>query len=188
MPKLLERCAFPLQKAALFLSALCILSSTQGSHAGGPGAVYVYINGESGPSGEGAQAEETLVKKPAVHPEVPRIPAEEVKDMLAEKADFVIVDTNPADFFELWHIPTAVNIPYVILMDSPDRLDSMLAVIPRNKKIVLYCLCEEGADSSEVALMLRRMGYRRDRVLVLEGGLIQWDAKGYPMVKKEMPE
>ncbi|MBN1570203.1 MAG: hypothetical protein JXA73_20345 [Acidobacteria bacterium] len=59
--------------------------------------------------------------KPIVHPEVPRIPANEVKEMLAKKADLVIVDTNPKDFFELWHIPTAVNMPYITLMDNPDK-------------------------------------------------------------------
>jgi rhodanese-related sulfurtransferase len=64
----------------------------------------------------------------------------------------------------------------------------MLATLPKDKLIVIYCLCEEGADSSEMALILRGMDYRRDRVKVLEGGLVQWDAKGYPMIKQEIPE
>lgn len=127
-------------------------------------------------------------KKSIVHPEVPRIPAEEVKEMLAKKADLVIVDTNPIDFFETWHIPTAINIPYITLMDNPDKRDGMLGALPKDKLIVLYCLCEEGADSSEVALMLRKMDYRRDKVKILEGGLVQWDAKNYPMIKTEIPE
>ncbi|MDM7998047.1 MAG: rhodanese-like domain-containing protein [Acidobacteriota bacterium] len=127
-------------------------------------------------------------KKPMVHPEVPRIPAEEVKKMLETKADFVIVDTNPNDFFETWHIPTAINLPYTVLMDNPDKREEMLGTLPKDKLIVLYCLCEEGADSSAVALMLRKMDYRRDKVKVLEGGLVQWDAKNYPMIKTEIPE
>jgi rhodanese-related sulfurtransferase len=52
----------------------------------------------------------------------------------------------------------------------------------------LVSLCEEGADSSEMALLLKRMDYRRDSVKVLEGGFIQWDAKGYPTFKKETPD
>lgn len=127
-------------------------------------------------------------KKQIAHPEVPRIAADEVKEMLARKADVVIVDTNPADSYDMWHIPTAVNIPYVTLMDNPDKRESMVTTLPKNKLIVVYCLCEEGGDSSEVALILRNMDYRRDRVKVLEGGLIQWDAKGYPMIKQEIPE
>jgi hypothetical protein len=35
---------------------------------------------------------------------------------------------------------------------------------------------------------LRRLGHTRDKVKVLEGGLMQWDAKGYPMVKQKLPE
>ena len=123
-----------------------------------------------------------------VHPEVPRIPAKDVKEMLEKKADFVLVDTNPADYFELFHIPTAISIPYITLADDPSKRESMLAKLPKDRLIVVYCLCEEGADSSELALMLRQMDYRRDKVKVLEGGMAKWDEAGYPMIKTEVPE
>jgi len=74
------------------------------------------------------------------------------------------------------------------MMSEKTIRDAMLAQLPKDKLIFLYCLCEEGADSSETALLLRRMGFRRDGVKVLEGGLIQWDEKGYPMIKNEAPE
>jgi rhodanese-related sulfurtransferase len=139
-----------------------------------------------------ATAKQKTERAPAkidiVHPEVPRIQAIEVKDMLAKKADFILVDTNPADSYDMWHIPTAINIPYVALMDNPGKRERMIEILPRNKLIVVYCACEEGGDSSEVALILRAMDYRRDRIKVLEGGLIQWDAKGYPMIKQPIPE
>lgn len=125
--------------------------------------------------------------KKVAHPEVPRIPASEVKGMLEKKADFVIVDTNPADYFELWHIPTAVNIPYNSMDDSGKRR-TMLETLPKEKLVVVYCLCEEGSDSAAVALELRDMGYRRSNIRVLEGGLIKWDEAGYPMFKSEIPE
>ena len=64
----------------------------------------------------------------------------------------------------------------------------MLGKLPKDKLIVVYCLCEEGADSSELALMLRQMDYRRDKVKVLEGGMAKWDEAGYPMIKTEVPE
>ncbi len=108
--------------------------------------------------------------------------------MLAKKDDFVLVDVNPKDFFEMWHIPTAISVPYITLADNPSKRESMLGKLPKNKLIVLYCLCEEGADSSEVALMLRQMDYRRDKVKVLEGGMAKWDDAGYPMIKTEVPE
>jgi len=122
-----------------------------------------------------------------VHPEVPRVPANELKDLLAKKADIVLVDVNPRDSFDSYHIPSAINIPYASYKGTAKR-DALLSKLPKNKLIVLYCFCDEGADSSETALLLRRMDYRRDNVKVLEGGLIKWDEKGYPVFKQEVPE
>jgi rhodanese-related sulfurtransferase len=134
-----------------------------------------------------ASAEVEAPKVQMAHPEVPRIPAKELKDLLEKKADIVVVDTNPPDSYELWHIPGAINVPYAS-MEGTAKRDAMLARLPKDKLIVLYCLCEEGGDSSETALLLWRRGYRKDRVKVLEGGFIQWDAKGYPTFKKETPD
>ena len=121
------------------------------------------------------------------HPEVPRIPADEVKRMIAEKADLVIVDTQPADNYAMWHLPSAVNIPYIFTANPMDR-ELMLTALPMDKLIVIYCLCEEGTDSAKMALELTGLGYDKDNVKILEGGLIQWDAKDYPMVKQELPD
>jgi rhodanese-related sulfurtransferase len=143
---------------------------------------------ETNPASQRKNSDGASPKIKLVHPEVPRMPAKEVKEMLAKKADFLLVDTSPADYFELWHIPTAINIPYITLADDPSKKESMLGKLPKDKLIVIYCLCEEGGDSSEVALMLRQMDYRRDKVQVLEGGMIKWDEAGYPMIKTEVPE
>jgi rhodanese-related sulfurtransferase len=143
---------------------------------------------EGNPASQRKSSDSASPKIKLAHPEVPRIPAKEVKEMLAKKADFVLVDTSPADYFELWHIPTAISIPYITLADDPSKKESMLGKLPKDKIIVIYCLCEEGGDSSEVALMLRQMDYRRDKVNVLEGGMIKWDEAGYPMIKTEAPE
>jgi rhodanese-related sulfurtransferase len=121
------------------------------------------------------------------HPEVPRIAALEVKQLIAKKADIVIIDTQPAENYEMWHIPRAVNVPYVSTGNPTDR-EMMLVALPMDKLIVIYCLCEEGTDSARMALELRRLGYDDDKIKVLEGGLIKWDELGYPMVKQEIPK
>ncbi len=126
-------------------------------------------------------------KRPLIHPEVLRIPAIELRDLLAKKADIVVVDVNPKDWFDSWHIPSAINIPFNS-MDGAASRERKLKKIPVGKLIVLYCLCEEGVDSSEEALELRSLGHAWNRVKVLEGGLSQWDAKGYPMIKQEIPQ
>ena len=135
----------------------------------------------------GAETQEAAApaKIQIIHPEVLRIPAKEMKDLLAKKADIVVIDVNPKDFFDSWHIPSAINIPWNSL-DSTANRERKLKKVTIGKLIVLYCLCEEGADSSEEALELRRLGHARDKVKVLEGGLIQWDAKGYPIIKQDI--
>jgi rhodanese-related sulfurtransferase len=121
------------------------------------------------------------------HPEVPRIAALQAKKLIAQKADIVIIDTQPAENYEMWHIPTAINIPYVSTENPADR-EMRLIALPMDKLVVLYCLCEEGTDSARMALELYRLGYDHDKIKVLEGGLIKWNEAGYPMIKTEVPE
>jgi rhodanese-related sulfurtransferase len=120
------------------------------------------------------------------YPEVPRIAALEMKQFLANKADIVIIDTQPAENYEMWHIPTAVNIPYLSTGNPTDR-EMMLVALPMDKLIIIYCLCEEGTDSARMAKELKRLGYDSDKIKVLEGGLIKWDESGYPTIKQEIP-
>jgi rhodanese-related sulfurtransferase len=137
----------------------------------------------------GTSAAKTAVssKIKLTHPEVPRIAALEVRQLIAKKADIVIIDTQPAENYEMWHIPGAVNVPYISTGNPTDR-EMMLVALPMDKLIVIYCLCEEGTDSARMALELKRLGYDNDKVRVLEGGLIKWDEKGYPMIKQEIPK
>jgi rhodanese-related sulfurtransferase len=138
-------------------------------------------------AGNEMQENAASAKIKIMHPEVRRIPASELKELLAKKADIVVVDVNPKDFFDSWHIRSAINIPYNS-MDGAAQRERKLKKIPVGKLIVLYCLCEEGADSSEEALELRRLGHAWDKVKVLEGGLTQWDAKGYPLFRQKIPD
>jgi rhodanese-related sulfurtransferase len=130
-------------------------------------------------------AEKAPAKIKLAHPEVSRIPATELVQLLKKKVDIVIVDTQPAENYEMWHIPTAVNIPYIPTANPTDREMTLIA-LPMNKLIVIYCLCEEGTDSARMALELKRLGYDNDKVIVLEGGLVKWDESGYPIVKQEI--
>jgi rhodanese-related sulfurtransferase len=121
------------------------------------------------------------------HPEVPRIAALEVKKLIEKKADFIIIDTQPPENYQMWHIPKAVNIPYISTGNPTDR-ELMLVALPMDKFIVIYCLCEEGTDSARMALELKQLGYDNDKIKVLENGLIKWDELGYPMIKHEIPK
>jgi rhodanese-related sulfurtransferase len=128
-----------------------------------------------------AQKGETKVK--LTHPEVPRMPAKELVQLLKKKADILIVDTQSADGYEMWHIPSAINVTYDSTADPTNR-QLILMALPMDKQIVIYCFCEEGTDSAKMALEMRQLGYSNENVKVLEGGLVLWDEKGYPMIKQ----
>jgi rhodanese-related sulfurtransferase len=121
------------------------------------------------------------------HPEISRMTAKELVRLLKKKADIVILDTQPPDGYEMWHIPSAINIAYISTADPMDR-QLMLMALPSDKQIVIYCLCEEGADSAQMALELKQLGYSEQNIKVLEGGLVLWDAAGHPMVKQKIPK
>jgi rhodanese-related sulfurtransferase len=120
------------------------------------------------------------------HPKIPRIPALELVQLLKSKASVVVVDTQDPEGYEMWHIPSAVNITYAPTEDPTDRQLKLLN-LPLDKLIVIYCLCEEGTDSARVAIELIQLGYSKDKIKVLEGGLVSWDKKSYPMVKQQIP-
>jgi rhodanese-related sulfurtransferase len=132
-------------------------------------------------------AEKPQAKVKLSHPEVPRMPAKELVQLLKKKADVFIVDTQSADGYEMWHIPSAINITYDAVADPTNRQLLMMG-LPMDKTIVIYCLCEEGTDSAKMALEFRQLGYRSENVKVLEGGLVLWDEKGYPMVKQKVAD
>lgn len=137
------------------------------------------------PGGSAARAESG--SRIIAHPEVPRIPARELVGLLERKADVVVIDTQAAENYRMWHIPTAVNVPYSV-GDDPTEHELLLVDLPMDRLIVVYCLCEEGSDSARVALGLRQLGFDPARVKVLEGGLVKWDEAGYPIVRTETPE
>jgi rhodanese-related sulfurtransferase len=162
--------------------AVILLETVMAFFLCAPSVGNLFSQPETSKAKTGASTKVTLI-----HPEVPRIAALEVKQLIANKADIVIIDTQPAENYEMWHIPAAVNVPYISTGNPTDR-EMMLVALPMDKLIVIYCLCEEGTDSARMALELKRLGYDSDKVKVLEGGLIKWDESGYPMIKQEIPQ
>ncbi len=109
--------------------------------------------------------------------DVPRIKPEELKKLIEEKADIVIVDTQDERIYQVTHIKGAINFPWAPVIKSPVHL-------PRNKTLIIYCGCTDQEASLDVATQLiRDYGYKH--IKILEGGFQQWLKLGYPVEKRK---
>jgi rhodanese-related sulfurtransferase len=116
-----------------------------------------------------------------VLPQIPRIKAEELRQMVDKKADIVIVDVRDSGSYEAGHIKGAINIYYDSTADPMDR-QMMLLALPMEKLVVTYCDCTDDASSAKIADELYKLGFDRDKVKALSGGSLRWVELKYPMV------
>jgi rhodanese-related sulfurtransferase len=116
-----------------------------------------------------------------VLPNIPRIKAEELKQMVDQGGQFVVVDVRDSGSYDAGHIKGAVNVYYDANADPTDR-QMMLIALPMDKLIVTYCDCTDDASSANMANELYRMGFDKDKVKVLSGGSLRWVELKFPMV------
>jgi rhodanese-related sulfurtransferase len=116
-----------------------------------------------------------------VLPNIPRIKAEDLKQMIDTGGSFVVLDVRDSGSYDAGHIKGAVNIYYDANADPTDR-QMMLIALPMDKLIITYCDCTDDASSANMAQELYKLGYDRDKVKVLSGGSLRWVALKYPMV------
>jgi rhodanese-related sulfurtransferase len=112
----------------------------------------------------------------AAHPEIPRISLEELKGMIEQKADVVIIDAQLKEIYDRGHIKGALSLPWKAEITEADVKD-----IPKDKLIVTYCDCGPGeSDSADVAAQLINLGYSNVKVLA-DPSIRGWNKAGYPM-------
>lgn len=75
---------------------------------------------------------ELLAAQGYVKPEIPRISAGRLNEMLLKDEKFVLVDTRFGYFYDLGHIPGAINL-------TPDGSNAELMALPLEAPIVFYC-------------------------------------------------
>ncbi len=100
------------------------------------------------------------------------ISAEELKKLIDERADILVVDTQDQQIYPINHIKGAINFPWAEVIAEPIDL-------PRSKLLILYCGCEGETASKDVARQLMsQWGFKQ--VKVLDGGFNRWLKLGYP--------
>ena len=119
-----------------------------------------------------------------VLPNLPRISAEDLKKMIDQKEDVVIVDTRDGGSYGAGHINGAINIQYDVTSDPMQR-QMMLIALPMDKTLVAYCDCTDDANSAQVVQELYDLGYELKYLRVLSGGSLRWVELKYPMIKAQ---
>ena len=100
---------------------------------------------------------------------VPTVTIDGVPDPLPE--GLAVLDVREPVGWELGHIEGAVHIP---LMELPQRL----ADVPEQQTLVV---CKIGGRSAQAVGWLAQQGYD---VVNLDGGMLDWQAAGRPMVSE----
>jgi 3-mercaptopyruvate sulfurtransferase SseA len=62
-----------------------------------------------------------------------RVTVDELKGMLDNKADIVVVDVRSKEIYNAGHVPGAISMPY------PDEIKARNGELLKDKLIILYC-------------------------------------------------
>ena len=107
-----------------------------------------------------------------------RVTVDELKSMLDNKADIVVVDVRSKESYDAGHISGAISMPY------PDEIKAKHAELPQNKLTILYwSWLAEATSASSAQLLEDSFGFKHDQLKLLKGGFPLWQQTGYPIEK-----
>jgi rhodanese-related sulfurtransferase len=100
-----------------------------------------------------------------------------VREWQIANKSFNFVDVRSAGEFQKKHISGAVNVPHSRILD---------AKLPKKETLVLYCTGEGCSVSKAAGSVLVQNEYKK--IFVLDGGLAEWEARGFPITPAKSPD
>lgn len=91
-----------------------------------------------------------------------------------EKKDFFILDVRTESEYQSGHIERAEMIDFYA-KDFKEKLDNL----DKEKKYLVYC--RSANRSGQTVDIMKELGFKE--VYNMLGGIIEWEKKGYPLVK-----
>lgn len=86
----------------------------------------------------------------------------------------VLVEALPVRYFDMGHLPGAVNINI-----GEAKAKALELLQDKNAEIVVYCASQTCTNSDQVAVQLHALGY--GNVYVFKGGKAEWQEAGYEL-------
>jgi rhodanese-related sulfurtransferase len=103
------------------------------------------------------------------------ISRDEVQQKIDNGGDVALIETLPAESFEDFHLPGAVNVP----LDEQFEEHIQQEVPDKNQEVVVYCASSDCDASVKAARKLQSMGYKQ--IYDYEAGKADWKAAGLPV-------
>ena len=91
-----------------------------------------------------------------------------------DNPDFVILDVRTPEEFANGYIENAINLDYY-----SDTFRDELNKLDKNKTYLIYC--RSGNRSGKALNIMEELNFRE--VYNMMGGIIQWEAEGFPITK-----
>jgi len=109
-------------------------------------------------------------------PAIMGITAQEAFDLIQENEgnrNFVIIDVRTPEEFADGHLDNALNINL-----NSGTFSTDISKLDKNKTYLIYC--RSGNRSAKAASIMGNLGFREVNDM---GGIIDWTAEGFPVVK-----
>lgn len=108
---------------------------------------------------------------------IPKLSAAEAGEFLADPRT-LFIDIRQDHEYRRAHIPGARRIQAQVD-------DGLLATLPQDRRLIVYCACHTEQASAHSAVILRALGHRE--VYALRGGLPAWREAGLPIEEGPAP-
>ena len=99
--------------------------------------------------------------------------------------DGVFIDARDEDFYFSNTIKNSINIPYFLIDDQDDITINKINELSKDDTYIIFCDGEEaGCDISTNLADILFYEYQFTKIYIYEGGMHEWDQKGYPVNEK----
>lgn len=106
------------------------------------------------------------------------IKTNDLEYLIQNKDDYVLIDARDSEDYSRAHIPTAISIPYTLVIEQQYKLPK-----DKNKTLIFYCWNEDCGYSEKAAQKARKLGYTN--IYLYSQGVEGWKKAGNYFVTTE---